>query len=123
MVAVLEFDVHQGKWIDHRNGTAPQAPALAVPSGAALWRQAVLAVAADTKTALPNSHGRIDSAVSIVLAGDAELTGEHTGRVASQSEDGTVYTLCNGECECRDFPRAPEGWCKHVRFVHPKLAA
>jgi hypothetical protein len=113
MVAVVEFDVHQGKWIDHHNGTAPQAAAPAVPSGAALWRQAVLAVAADAKASLPNSHGRIDAAVAIVLAGDAELTGEHTGRVASQSDEGTVYTLCNGECECRDFPRAPEGWCKH----------
>ena len=113
MVAILEFDINANAWIDHRNGTAPQAAAPAVPSGAQLWKAAVLAVAADAKAALRSSHGRIDAAVAIVLAGDAELTGEHTGRVASQSDEGTVYTLCNGECECRDFPRAPESWCKH----------
>jgi hypothetical protein len=113
MVAVVEFDVHQGKWIDHRNGSTPQAPAASVPSGAQLWKAAVQAVAADAKAALPQSVGRIDSAVAIVLVGDAELTGEHTGRVASQTDGETTYVVCNGECKCRDFPRAPEGWCKH----------
>lgn len=48
-----------------------------------------------------------------MLAGDAELTGKHTERVASQSDGETTYVVCNGECECRDFPRASEGWCKH----------
>jgi len=56
-----------------------------------------------------------------VLAGDVELLADGKARVASQSNGTTQYVVCNGTCECKDFPKSPSGWCKHVRFVHPKL--
>ena len=33
--------------------------------------------------------------------------------MASQSNGTTQYVVCNGTCECKDFPKAPSGWCKH----------
>src|SRR5437667_6847784 len=89
----------------------------------AVWRQAVAEVAAKAKETLPQCGGRVDSAVKSVLAGDVELLADGTAKVALQSNGTTAYFVVNGTCECKDFPKAPSGWCKHVRFVHPKLAA
>lgn len=77
------------------------------------WREAVAEIAAKAKQTLPDCTGRVDSAVKIVLAGDVELLADGTARVASQSNGTTQYVVCNGTCECKDFPRAPSGWCKH----------
>jgi hypothetical protein len=48
-----------------------------------------------------------------VLAGDVELFADGKARVASQSNGTAQYVVCNGTCECKDFPKAPSGWCKH----------
>jgi hypothetical protein len=34
-------------------------------------------------------------------------------KVASQSNGTTAYHIVNGECSCKDFPKAPQGFCKH----------
>ncbi len=86
------------------------------------WRAAVAEIAERAKATLPECNGRVDKAVALVLAGDVELLPDGKARVASQSNGTTEYVVCNGTCECKDFPRAPSGWCKHVRFVHPKLS-
>jgi hypothetical protein len=70
-------------------------------------------IAAKAKVALPDSHGRIDAAVKMALAGDVELLPEGQATVASQSDGATTYHIANGECTCRDFPQAPSGFCKH----------
>jgi hypothetical protein len=44
------------------------------------------------KATLPACNGRVDAAVKMVLAGDV---------------------VCNGTCACKDYPKAPSGWCKH----------
>jgi hypothetical protein len=64
-----------------------------------------------------------DKAVAIVLNGDVELLPDGTAKVASQSNGTTAYHIVNGHCDCRDYEKAPHNFCKHVRFVHPKLAA
>src|SRR5437773_12546265 len=87
------------------------------------WREAVAEIAEKAKATLPECNGRVDSAVKIVLAGDVELLPDGKAQVASQSNGQTVYHVVNGECACKDYAKAPSGWCKHVRFVHPKLAA
>src|SRR2546422_6042702 len=79
----------------------------------AAWRQAVADIAAKAKETLPQCGGRVDSAVKIVLAGDVELLADDTAKVASQSNGTTAYFVVNGTCECKDFPKAPSGWCKH----------
>src|SRR5262249_20307297 len=62
---------------------------------------------------LPECAGRIDSAVKIVLAGDVELVPDGTAKVASQSSGSTTYHVVNGHCDCKDFAKAPHGFCKH----------
>jgi len=79
-----------------------------------IWRAAVSEVADKARATLPQSAGRIDKAVALVLAGDVEVLGDGTARVASQSNGQTVYHIVNGHCDCKDYPKAPdEGWCKH----------
>ena len=57
----------------------------------AAWREAVAAIAEKAKAKLPECNGRVDKAVSIVLAGDVELLPDGTAKVASQS-NGTTST-------------------------------
>src|SRR5262245_12992248 len=82
-----------------------------------VWRQAVAEIADKATAALPQCQGRIEKAVSLVLAGDVDMLGDGTARVASQSNGQTVYHIVNGHCDCRDFEHAPESWCKH-RLAH-----
>jgi hypothetical protein len=85
------------------------------------WREAVAQVADKARAKLPECSGRIDRAVALVLAGDVEVLPDGTARVASQSNGTTAYQVVNGHCGCRDYEKAPHAFCKHVRFVHPKL--
>ena len=89
----------------------------------AIWRAAVNEVAAKATAALPECNGRVEKAVALVLSGDVDVLPDGTARVASQANGQTVYHIVNGHCDCKDYPNAPQGWCKHVRFVHPKLTA
>src|SRR5207253_121239 len=77
------------------------------------WRQAVAEIAAKAKETLPECNGRVDKAVAIVLNGDVELLEGGKAKVASQSNGTTVYHIVNGECSCKDYPKAPSNWCKH----------
>src|SRR5262249_1385151 len=58
-------------------------------------------------------HSRVEKAYAIVLAGDVEVLPDGTARVASQSNGTTQYFVVNGECQCKDYPKAPSNWCKH----------
>src|SRR5262244_4577115 len=78
-----------------------------------IWRDAVAEIAEKAKATLPQCNGRVDSAVKIVLAGDVELLANGKAKVASQSNGTTQYFVVNGECTCKDFPKAPRGLCKH----------
>jgi len=84
-----------------------------VPADRAAWRAAVAEIAAKAHAKLPECNGRVDSAVKIVLAGDVELISDGTARVASQSNGTTTYHIVNGHCDCKDFAKAPHGFCKH----------
>jgi hypothetical protein len=77
------------------------------------WREAVAEIAEKAKAKLPECAGRVDSAVKIVLAGDVDLQADGTSRVASQSNGNTAYHVVNGQCDCKDFAKAPHGFCKH----------
>lgn len=101
MVAVKEFSWEELSAPDFEN-----------PARRA-WREAVAAISAKAHDKLPECNGRVDAAVKIVLAGDVELLVDGTARVASQSNGETVYHVVNGQCDCKDFARAPHGFCKH----------
>jgi hypothetical protein len=77
------------------------------------FREAVEAVAQKARKALPEANGRIDAAVKIVLQGDVDILPEGKAKVASQSNGTTKYFIVNGTCDCKDFPKAPQGFCKH----------
>jgi hypothetical protein len=79
----------------------------------AVWRLAVAEIAAKAHTKLPNSTGRIDSAVKIVLAGDVELLPAGGARVAIRTDATGQYHFANGHCDCRDYARAPGNLCAH----------
>ena len=69
------------------------------------------------KATLPECNGRVDKAVALVLNGDVDMLGDGTARVASQSNGETIYHIVNGHCDCKDYPNAPQGFCKH-RLAH-----
>jgi hypothetical protein len=96
------------------------APATLTPRTA--YREAVATVAAKAKTKLPECTTRIDSAVRLVLLGEVTLLPDGTAQVGSCTDPASTYTV-NGTCSCKDYAKAPGHLCKHVRFVHPKLAA
>src|SRR6266704_2426849 len=77
------------------------------------WRAAVAEIASKAQEKLPECAGRVESAVKIVLADDVELQADGTAKVASQSNGSTAYHVVNGHCNCKDFAKAPHGFCKH----------
>ena len=77
-----------------------------------IWQEVVADLATKAKAHLPDANGRIDNAVQLVLGGHVVLEPDGTARVTSQQGTAT-YRIANGTCTCRDFPTAPDGWCKH----------
>jgi hypothetical protein len=103
MAIVTSYDWESDTWTHHTGENAARAA----------WREAVAEIAAKAHEKLPECNGRIDKAVALVLAGDVELVPDGTARVASQTNGSTQYVVCNGTCECKDFAKAPHGFCKH----------
>ena len=79
-----------------------------------IFREAIGEVAEHAKQSLPESHSRIEKAVTIVLQDDV-LPFEDGIRFAVGSQsDPAMYYVINNECSCPDSDRAPDGVCKHV---------
>jgi hypothetical protein len=102
IVPEYEYDWQSDTFTAHADNAARQA-----------WRAAVAEIADKARAKLPECNGRVDSAVKIVLAGDVTLLPDGTARVASQSNGTTEYHIVNGHCDCKDFAKAPHGFCKH----------
>ncbi len=115
MAIVASYDWESDSWT-HNNGDNPARVA---------WREAVAEIAETGMVTLRECNGRVDSAVKIVLAGDVELQADGTAEVASQSNGTTTYFVVNGECQCKDFPKAPSNWCKHriAAGMHKRASA
>src|SRR5262252_10011217 len=109
MVAVIETS-----WQDILDGKPlPESPARKA------FREAVEAVAQKARTALPESNGRIDKAVHLILNGDISLDSNGEGTVASQSNGTGAYNVGKGlSCPCKDQPKSPRGLCKHLLCYH-----
>src|SRR5256885_524166 len=102
MTTITEYSWTEDTWTPRPDPGARQA-----------WRAAVAEIAERAKQTLPDCTGRVDAAVKMVLAGDVELLPDGHAQVASQSNGATVYHLVNGECDCKDYAKAPSNWCKH----------
>src|SRR5712691_1825008 len=96
MTIVTSYDWESDTWT--HNGDNPARIA---------WREAVSEIAEKARATLPECHGRVDKAVQIVLNGDVELLPDGKAKVASQSNGTTQYFVVNGECPCKDYPKAP----------------
>jgi hypothetical protein len=103
MSIVTEYAWETNTWTHHNGENAARAA----------WRAAVAEIADKARAKLPECNGRVDSAVKLVLAGDVELLADGTAKVASQSNGTAEYLVVNGECSCKDFAKAPHGFCKH----------
>jgi hypothetical protein len=77
------------------------------------WRSAIATLATRARKALPDSTGRIDLAVQLILNGDVELLPDGRARIGSQSDPTKTYTLNGRACPCPDAGKAPSGLCKH----------
>jgi len=78
------------------------------------YRALVADVAARAKTILPQeTNGRIESAIKLVLLGEVQPQQDGSIQVGSCTDPTKVYHLVGLACDCADYPRAPELWCKH----------
>src|SRR5262249_24745026 len=68
---------------------------------------------------LPQSNGRIDKAVHLILNSDISIDANGEGTVASQSNGTGAYNVGKGfSCPCKDQPKSPRGLCKHLLCYH-----
>src|SRR5438309_5075111 len=105
MTILTSYDWESDTWT-HNNGENPARTA---------FREAVEAIAAKARTALPESNGRIDKAVQLVLSGDVSIDATGEGTTGSQSHGTAAYAVGKGElCSCKDSPKAPKNLCKHL---------
>ena len=110
----------------HDDSPWPEAPET-MRTPRQVWCATDQAIADRAKATLPESGGRIDAAVKMVLAGDVELLPDGSARVQSQSNGQTRYWLVHGTCPCRDYEHAPSHLCKHTiaagiaKRVYPHL--
>jgi len=84
------------------------------------FRQVLSEMAAKAKAKLPESTGRIDKAVALMLAGDvAGPDSEGLWLVGSCSDPLVTHRVSGTSCSCDDSQntRAPRGLCKHVLSV------
>jgi hypothetical protein len=77
------------------------------------WREAVAQIASKAKEKLPDCNGRIEKAVALVLAGDVQLQDDGSATVGGSQAGDVTYTVAQGVCACKDYPRAPHSFCKH----------
>ncbi len=88
-----------------------------------VFRSTLADLATKAREALPESNGRIDSAVKLVLGGDVELLPDGAANVGSSSDALKQYFV-NVSCSCRDYEQAPQQFCKHrlARALQIRLA-
>lgn len=69
--------------------------------------------AQQARTRYPGEATRIDKGLVIALNHGVTLRTHGSATVQSASDPEVVYHVAAGVCDCLDFPRAPEGRCKH----------
>jgi hypothetical protein len=78
------------------------------------FRQVLAEMAEKAKAKLPESNGRVDSGVKIVLADDIDYNHDAGSAVINSCSDPQrVYHVKGTVCDCRDFEHAPRHYCKH----------
>jgi hypothetical protein len=95
-------------WDDALSGNFPETPAQRV------FRNTVIAVAAQAQAAFPEANGRVERARDLVLGGAVARNADGTFTVRSQSSRGQSYTVDGeGVCHCPDAEKG-QLQCKHL---------
>jgi hypothetical protein len=80
-----------------------------------LFINAVLAVSAQAKAALPEANGRVENARDLVLGGLVSPQANYCFTVRSAITKGKSYPVTpDGGCECPDAAKLPDGRCQHL---------
>jgi hypothetical protein len=74
---------------------------------------ALRAMADRARTRYAGEAARIDRALVIALNGGVTLKADGVALVSSTRDDEVFYIVRDGQCDCPDATRAPEGRCKH----------
>src|SRR5215471_9961714 len=59
----------------------------------------------------PELHSRLERGMALVM--HELITPDVDGGYKVLRSDGSGFHHVNGSCDCADYPRAPEGLCKH----------
>jgi hypothetical protein len=87
------------------------------------------ALATQATARYAGEQARIERGLLLALNGHVILHADGTATVRSGRDAEVGYTVQQGQCECPDFPRAPDGRCKHVwgrclaRKAHKQMTA
>jgi len=82
------------------------------------FRQVLAELAEKARMTLPESNGRVEKAVGLVLQGDIAYDPQTSTALVHSCSDATkVYRVRGKVCECPDYERAPQHLCKHVLGV------
>jgi hypothetical protein len=73
---------------------------------------ALRTLAAQATSRYAGEKARIDRGLVLALNGHVTIHQDGTASVQSGTDAEVVYTV-NGQCDCPDVARAPEGRCKH----------
>jgi hypothetical protein len=77
---------------------------------------ALRTLAAQARTRYAGEQARIDRGLVLALNGGVTLKTDGVALVSSQRDAEVFYIVRDGQCDCPDFSRAPDGRCKH-RFA------
>jgi len=77
-----------------------------------LFREAVVEVGERAKGVLPECHNRIEQAVQLLLAGEAQWLPDGSVHVQGLEQEDAVYGMSD-TCPWPENAQTPRGWCMH----------
>jgi len=77
-----------------------------------LFREAVVEVAEQAKSVLPECHDRIEQAVQLLCSGEVQWLPDGTVQMRDAEQEG-AFSHVQETCPCPESTQAPRGWCVH----------
>ena len=77
-----------------------------------LFREAVVEVAEQAKSVLPECHDRIEQAVQLLFSGEVQWLPDGTVQMRDAEQEGALSNV-QETCSCPENTQTPRGWCAH----------
>ena len=77
-----------------------------------LFREAVVEVAEQAKSVLPECHDRIEQAVQLLCSGEVQWLPDGTVQMRDAEQEG-AFSHVQETCSCPESTQTPRGWCVH----------